>query len=84
MNPDFLDDMIDALPYPIFSSLALLGSERGIDAGRARFEFMAEAGEAQVRFIESKAATADTAPWTGKEYAHPYYWAPFILMGNWL
>ncbi len=20
----------------------------------------------------------------GKKYAHPYYWAPFILMGNWL
>jgi CHAT domain-containing protein len=19
-----------------------------------------------------------------KPYAHPYYWAPFILMGNWL
>ncbi|RKZ55286.1 MAG: hypothetical protein DRR08_24775, partial [Candidatus Parabeggiatoa sp. nov. 2] len=19
-----------------------------------------------------------------EEYAHPYYWAPFILMGNWL
>lgn len=21
---------------------------------------------------------------TPKTYAHPYYWAPFILMGNWL
>jgi CHAT domain-containing protein len=19
----------------------------------------------------------------GKKYAHPYYWAPFILLGNW-
>jgi CHAT domain-containing protein len=21
---------------------------------------------------------------TPKTYAHPYYWAPFVLMGNWL
>jgi CHAT domain-containing protein/tetratricopeptide (TPR) repeat protein len=21
--------------------------------------------------------------WTGDTYAHPYFWAPFILMGNW-
>ena len=33
------------------------------------------------------AATADApvyAPDPSKPYAHPYYWAPFILMGNWL
>lgn len=23
-------------------------------------------------------------PDPGAPYAHPYYWAPFILMGNWL
>jgi CHAT domain-containing protein len=22
-------------------------------------------------------------PWTGKGFGHPYYWAPFIIMGNW-
>jgi CHAT domain-containing protein len=22
-------------------------------------------------------------PWTGKGFSHPYYWAPFIIMGNW-
>jgi CHAT domain-containing protein len=21
--------------------------------------------------------------WNGKGYSHPYYWAPFLLMGNW-
>jgi CHAT domain-containing protein len=33
----------------------------------------------------------DAAPTTGNfktdpnaPYAHPFYWAPFILMGNWL
>jgi CHAT domain-containing protein len=32
-------------------------------------------------------AGSDAAPFTpdpAKPYAHPYFWAPFILMGNWL
>jgi len=35
----------------------------------------------------ASAATADAPayiPDPAKPYAHPYYWAPFILMGNWL
>ena len=28
-------------------------------------------------------APSFTAP-TDAPYAHPYYWAPFFLMGNWL
>ena len=31
--------------------------------------------------VTEKAAPAQR--WTEKYYAHPYYWAPFILMGNW-
>ena len=27
--------------------------------------------------------TALSVPWTEEPYAHPYFWAPFILMGNW-
>jgi CHAT domain-containing protein len=27
---------------------------------------------------------ANFTPDPGKPYAHPFYWAPFILMGNWL
>ena len=30
------------------------------------------------------APPAAFAPPPGARYAHPYYWAPFILMGNWL
>jgi CHAT domain-containing protein len=22
-------------------------------------------------------------PWTGAGFGHPFYWAPFIIMGNW-
>jgi CHAT domain-containing protein len=25
----------------------------------------------------------DQQPGTPSNYAHPYYWAPFVLMGNW-
>jgi len=46
------------------------------------------AGNVRGRVIASSAKAAqvepDAAPWTGPTYAHPYYWAPFILMGNWL
>jgi len=28
----------------------------------------------------ARAKTGREAP---KGYAHPYYWAPFVLMGNW-
>jgi CHAT domain-containing protein len=32
----------------------------------------------------SSAASGTEAPrWDGKGYSHPYYWAPFVVMGNW-
>ena len=31
-----------------------------------------------------EAAATDDRGQTARRYAHPYYWAPFILMGNWL
>jgi CHAT domain-containing protein len=53
--------------------------------------------EAQLKFIRGEvkagavyaqrgAARPDAGGWkpdAAKPYAHPYYWAPFILMGNW-
>ena len=33
---------------------------------------------------EFRAETETFTPDTSAPYAHPYYWAPFILMGNWL
>ena len=36
-----------------------------------------------IRFSsEKESATAPVDP--GKSFAHPYYWAPIVLMGNWL
>jgi CHAT domain-containing protein len=35
------------------------------------------------RVGESQGA-AGVAPGSGAPYAHPFYWAPFVLMGNWL
>jgi CHAT domain-containing protein len=32
----------------------------------------------------SKTNAPTFTPNPAKPYAHPYYWAPFILMGNWL
>jgi CHAT domain-containing protein/Tfp pilus assembly protein PilF len=38
--------------------------------------------QAQLRFING--AGGDAKPDTKGQYRHPFYWAPFILMGNWL
>jgi CHAT domain-containing protein len=32
---------------------------------------------------QASAEDGDNGP-RPEAYAHPYYWAPFILMGNWL
>jgi CHAT domain-containing protein len=37
--------------------------------------------------VERKGGDANAPvymPDPAKPYAHPYYWAPFVLMGNWL
>ena len=49
--------------------------------------------QAQVEFIHGKRATGRpdaqraarrTVADSQTPFAHPYFWAPFILMGNWL
>ena len=45
--------------------------------------------KAQMKFIErepetvGKLAALSSDPESTPDYGHPYYWAPFILMGNW-
>jgi CHAT domain-containing protein len=38
-------------------------------------------GELAAAYGSQEAPAAD--PWTGAGFSHPYYWAPFVLMGNW-
>jgi CHAT domain-containing protein len=38
---------------------------------------------APVSSLVKEGQAAAVQPWTGETYAHPYFWAPFILMGNW-
>jgi CHAT domain-containing protein len=33
---------------------------------------------------DGKQSAPSFTPDPSAPYAHPYYWAPFILMGNWL
>ena len=33
---------------------------------------------------ESKLFSTPFTPSPSQPFAHPYFWAPFILMGNWL
>ena len=43
---------------------------------------------AQIDFIEGGAVEESAEPTNVEiprpDYSHPYFWAPFVLMGNWL
>ena len=36
--------------------------------------------EAQLAFLHKQVKASDPSQ---KDYSHPYFWAPFILIGNW-
>jgi CHAT domain-containing protein len=68
--------------------------------GMTKAEGLREAQVAFIRGTQLRPATLDAEPGANREvadagpdvpgrdpsrpYAHPFYWAPFILMGNWL
>jgi CHAT domain-containing protein len=31
----------------------------------------------------SASGTGDAPRWNGSGFSHPYFWAPFVVMGNW-
>jgi CHAT domain-containing protein len=57
------------------AQLTLLNGEQQARGMRTRAEL---AGREQAEAPESAFQTNPQKP-----YAHPYYWAPFILIGNW-
>jgi len=59
---------------------------RGHEAGLTK---AAALRKAQLAFLQGGGSAKSGSdglfiPPKGAPYAHPYYWAPFILMGNWL
>jgi CHAT domain-containing protein len=47
---------------------------------------VAEGPQSERRIVQDRASTSIKAPFKtdpNRPYAHPYYWAPFILIGNW-
>jgi CHAT domain-containing protein len=55
-----------------------------VDADGATSEFMLGFYRLLTTGLSKAEALQKTQQDFIKEYAHPYYWAPFILMGNWL
>jgi CHAT domain-containing protein len=57
----------------------LLGEENGTEASEQNRQLVRTSKNAGTRLPEHQAFKIDPkAP-----YAHPYYWAPFVLIGNW-
>jgi CHAT domain-containing protein len=58
----------------------------GSDNRGAAISAVAAAGAAEAGAGASEDGAGDSAEtprWEGSGWSHPYYWAPFILMGNW-
>ncbi len=64
------------------AQLALMGSDlaqTSATRGEPKRDWVPDGGESK----PEGAASGDPGQATGR-YAHPYYWVPFVLMGNWL
>lgn len=61
------------------AQLAMLGGSAGEGEGAGVSRGARPADEAGPRAPPVRAAVAAAAP-----FSHPYFWAPFVLMGNWL
>jgi CHAT domain-containing protein len=63
------------------AQLNLMHGRAAEPAGQAQTRGKATVAPVSSLMKEDQAAAVQ--PWTGETYAHPYFWAPFILMGNW-
>lgn len=62
---------------------ALQAAQRALLAGAAVPAAGGTAAVARGGEVETAGDAPAAAPPAGARYAHPYYWAPFVLMGNW-
>jgi TPR repeat protein/CHAT domain-containing protein len=66
-------------------ALALRNAQRGLirnSSGKPANPMYATTRGLVISTLPTEAGNSPRA-WNGKGYSHPYYWAPFILMGNW-
>ncbi len=61
---------------------ALQTAQRGLLEGNLGATVAASGTRSTSRAVSGSSQTSFTAP-AGRPYAHPFYWAPFILVGNW-
>ena len=64
------------------AQLRLLRGEASVEAAKAT----AQTADRKILHEEKQAGAGNRLPFkadTKRPYAHPYYWAPFILIGNW-
>lgn len=67
------------------STLATLWSVKDESTVMLMTEFYKALSQPEIKFHKGKALrTAQLELLKTKEFAHPFYWAPFILVGNWL
>ncbi|WP_243147281.1 CHAT domain-containing protein [Scytonema sp. UIC 10036] len=73
-----------AVKAGVKSALASLWSVNDAATETLVTKFYKEWSQAGISKAEALQKAQQAMIATGKVYAHPYYWAPFILIGNWL
>jgi CHAT domain-containing protein len=60
------------------AQLSIMRGQEGLEGGARRGTAVSAVGPAA-----ASSGTRDTPRWDGTGHSHPYYWAPFVIMGNW-
>jgi CHAT domain-containing protein/TolA-binding protein len=63
--------------------LAQLSVMRNVQTAPSPSPYPARGTPLDIGGAERTAEPAAASEWDGKGFSHPYYWAPYVLMGNW-